>query len=128
MGGPGLEMMTKPGIMTAYQRIMYSSCLAVKRDFNFNLPKRCFSTEKINPATTNTKEPKPDQPRVEREEKIFDMTSSGEIVERPKIKNPKVTTRPLNFEEARELAIKAMGQQKEYFNDKLESLKVIFGG
>jgi len=120
-------MMTKPGIITGYQRMIYSS-LAVKRNFNFQLPTRCFSTEKTHPASTNTKEPKPDQPKVEREEKVFDMTSSGEIVERPKIKNPEVTTRPLNFEEARELAIKAMGQQKKYFDDKLESLKVIFGG
>ena len=64
---------------------------------------------------------------MEREDKIFDMRS-GEIHERPKIKNPKVTARPLNFEEARDLAVKTMGQQRKFFDQKLESLKVIFGG
>jgi len=64
---------------------------------------------------------------MERDDKYFDLTS-GEILERPKIKNPKVTARPLNFEEARDLAVKTMGQQRKFFDEKLESLKLIFGG
>lgn len=66
-------------------------------------------------------------PEVERDDKYFDLTS-GEILDRPKIKNPKVTARPLNFEEARDLAVKTMGQQRKFFDEKLESLKLIFGG
>jgi len=126
--------MAKPGMITTYQRILYNSI--VKRDCL--LPTRCFSTDivllssgKDNPSPPPGPPPLNkellDRPKVEREDKIFDMRS-GEIHERPKIKNPKVTARPLNFEEARDLAVKTMGQQRKFFDQKLESLKVIFGG
>jgi len=121
--------MTKPGVITSFQRILFTSC--VKRDHS--LVYRCFSknrvllsSEKEGPASTTNKEPL-DKLLVDREERIFDMTS-GEILDRPKIKNPKVTARPLNFEEARDLAVKTVGQQRKFFDEKLESLKVIFGG
>lgn len=47
---------------------------------------------------------------------------------RPRIEIPKVTTRPLNFEEARDMAQVALDQQKIVLHQKLDSLKVIFGG
>ena len=119
--------MTKTAIFTTYKRILYNS--HVKRDFH--LPSRGFSTKRV--LLCSGKEGKAvedshkEAPEVERDDKYFDLTS-GEILDRPKIKNPKVTARPLNFEEARDLAVKTMGQQRKFFDEKLESLKLIFGG
>eukprot|EP00092_Neocalanus_flemingeri_P023471 GFUD01025451.1.p1 GENE.GFUD01025451.1~~GFUD01025451.1.p1 ORF type:complete len:590 (-),score=165.01 GFUD01025451.1:130-1899(-) len=125
-------MMTKSGVITVYQRILYTSFL--RRHYVHSC--RCFSTD-ITLRFSGKDIPSPPPPRedppyksVDREDKIqsiYDLTN-GEVQERPKIKNPKVTTRPLNFEEARDLAVKAMGQQKQFFDEKLDSLKVIFSG
>jgi len=52
----------------------------------------------------------------------------GRAEERPKLQTPRVSTRPLNFEEARDLAQKAIGQQKALWSQKMEDLRVIFGG
>merc|ERR1712013_224753 len=59
------------------------------------------------------------------EERLHDL---GRAEERPKLQTPRVSTRPLNFEEARDLAQKAIGQQKALWSQKMEDLRVIFGG
>jgi len=59
------------------------------------------------------------------EERLHDL---GRAEERPKLQTPRVSTRPLNFEEARDLAQKAIGQQKALWSQKIEDLRVIFGG
>jgi len=125
-------MLVKTGLLNAYQRVLVTS--HVKPDLTASA--RCFSlsrvvlcSDKRRPALeqqdepTSSKEPK----QLEKEEaKITDL--NGDILDRPKIIHPKVTARPLNFEEARELAVKTMGEQKKFFEEKLESLRVIFGG
>jgi len=119
--------MTKIAIFTAYHRILYTSHFKL----DFRAPARCFSSDRVllcsEKGKTTAENPTEAAPKVVRDDKIFDLTS-GEILDRPKIKNPKVIARPLNFEEARDLAVKTMGQQKKFFDEKLESLKVIFGG
>merc|ERR1719420_108741 len=107
--------MMKTGLFSVYQRLLFTS--HVKSDLTVSA--RCFSLNRVLPCSDRrlpaseqhsdpskgSTEPK----QIEKEEmKISDL--SGDTLDRPKIIHPKVTARPLNFEEARELALKTMGQ------------------
>jgi DNA-binding HxlR family transcriptional regulator len=120
--------MTKTALCGAYRRLLLTA--HIKPD-----PARCFSHARVLLCSEKGK-PLPEQPsvpppspaettKVEREER---MGLSGEMLDRPKMKHPKVMARPLNFEDARELAVKTMGRQRKFLEDKLESLRIIFGG
>lgn len=102
--------------MLSYQRLVLSSCRSSKLSptTSKNWTTRCVSSSGNSEG-------------VKEEEKKFDI-ASGNIQERSKLVTPKVTTKPLNFEEARDLAQLALGQQKKLLEQKLESLKMIFGG
>jgi len=47
--------------------------------------------------------------------------------DRPRVVTPKVSTQPLNFEEARELAQVALGHQRKFMEQKLQAFKDMFG-
>jgi len=124
----------KTGLFSAYQRVLITS--HVKADLTGS--SRCYSLSRVllcsdkrrsaleqQDDPTSSTEPK-QLGKEEEANKITDL--NGDILDRPKIIHPKVTARPLNFEEARELAVKTMGEQKKFFEEKLESLRVIFGG
>jgi len=122
--------MTKSGLFSAYQKLLITS--HIKSDLTassrrFSLYQTLLCSEKGRPITEQHEQHNdPGGSKNLANEKILDKTE--DILDRPKIKHPKVAARPLNFEEARDLAIKTMGQQKKFFEEKLESLRVIFGG
>jgi len=93
------------------------------------LPFRCVSSSnQLSASKKQSQEGSSNiNPNIEREERIDDA-QIGDIYDRPKLKNPKVSARPLNFEEARDLAAKAVGNQKKFLEEKIESIKIIFGG
>jgi len=119
---PHLRLGTPPYPYTQLQTPTYPSS-------PFLTPSYVGSPRPLCTHPPQNKEPNPSKEtkkNVESEDmRSYDL-GRGEIRQKSAI--PKVTTRPLNFEEAREMAQKALGQQKMYFNQKLEDLRIIFGG
>jgi len=112
--------MTRIGIITPYQRILYSS--AVKKDL-FK-PSRPYSSSSNSSSTGGSEEKDPKQNanlRKFREEnqKKFDL-KTGEI-------GQKVEFVKINLEDAKKLALAQYENQRKILDEKLESVKAIFG-
>ena len=112
--------MTKIGIITTYQRILYSS--AVKKDV-FKTTRPYSSTSNSNSSRENEKNDIKEKENLQkfREEnnQKFNLRT-GDI-------GHKVELVKVNLEDARKLALVQYENQKKLLEEKLESLKAIFG-
>lgn len=113
-------MMTRIGIITPYQRIIYSS--AVKKDV-FK-PSRPYSSSSNSSSTggndkKDSKEKENLQKFREENRQKFDL-KTGDI-------GQKVEIVKVNLEEVKKLALVQYENQKKIFDERLESVKAIFG-
>jgi len=116
--------MTKIGIISTYQRILYSS--VAKKDFYTVTVSKSFSStpsgangnsEKVSSSKDETKN------KTDADAKSFNM-KTGEIA----IGNKNDLLKSLNLEEAKKLALTQYENQKKILEDKIDSVRVIFGG
>ena len=108
--------MTKLGIISAYQRIIYNS--AVKRDFYTS----SFHLSSASSGGKDPAQPVDDKNVKSTDDKAFNF-KTGEIGLGQKndlLKN-------LNIEEAKKLALHHYDNQKKLLEDKIDSVRVIFG-
>jgi len=112
--------MTRIGIITPYQRILYSS--TVKKDL-FKLSRPYSSSS--NSSSTGGSEDKDSKENAnlrkfrEENQKKFDL-KTGEI-------GQKVEFVKINLEDAKKLALAQYENQRKILDEKLESVKAIFG-
>ena len=114
--------MTKIGIISTYQRILYSS--AAKRDLYYVTVSKSFSSTPSgsngnSEKVTSSKEDINNKNDVD--EKSFNI-KTGEIA----VGNKDDLLKSL--EEAKKLALTQYENQKKVLEEKLDSVKVIFGG
>ena len=112
--------MTRIGIITPYQRILYSS--AVKKDlFKPSRPYSSSSNSSSNGGSEEKDSKENANLRKFREEnqKKFDL-KTGEI-------GQKVEFVKINLEDAKKLALAQYENQRKILDEKLESVKAIFG-
>ena len=128
--------MTRIGIITPYQRILYSS--AVKKDV-FK-PSRPYSSSSNSSSSGGTEEKDSKETENlrkfrEENEKKFDL-KTGDIGQKvsSKLQNnqfdsfgQKVEFVKVNLEDAKKLALVQYENQKKLLDEKLESVKAIFG-
>jgi len=119
-----MKKMTKIGIISTYQRILYSS--VAKKDFYTVTVSKSFSStpsgangnsEKVSSSKDETIN------KTDADAKSFNM-KTGEIA----IGNKNDLLKSLNLEEAKKLALTQYENQKKILEDKIDSVRVIFGG
>ena len=119
-----MKKMTKIGIISTYQRILYSS--VAKKDFYTVTVSKSFSStpsgangnsDKVSSSKDETKN------KTDADAKSFNM-KTGEIA----IGNKNDLLKSLNLEEAKKLALTQYENQKKILEDKIDSVRVIFGG
>ena len=117
------KKMTRIGIISTYQRILYSS--AAKKDFYIASVTKSFSStpsgsngpsEKVISSKDDTKKDVVD-------EKAFNM-KTGEIA----VENKSDLLKSLNLVDAKKLALTQYENQKKILEDKIDSVRIIFGG
>ena len=118
--------MTKIGVISTYQRILYSS--AVKREFYTpsSSSKRALSTSAAVRSDSGDSKKNEENLQKLKEDKTFNIKTGdiGDKLQQNKIDQLK----SLNIEDAKKIALEQYELQRKVLEDKLESVRIIFGG